>query len=70
VLRDKFVNIVPDFKALDTSGGGQKYPGVNFIDVLRAAFTCADPKSAKNTDNLTVFLRFWDLRAQKLLIEC
>ncbi len=25
-------------------------PGVNFINALWAAFTCADPKSAKNTD--------------------
>ena len=24
-------------------------PGVNFINILRAAFTRADPKSAKNT---------------------
>ncbi len=29
-------------------------PGVNFINVLRAAFACADPKSTKN-DNLNVF---------------
>jgi len=28
---------------------------VNFINILRAAFACADPKSAKKTDNLTVF---------------
>jgi hypothetical protein len=44
--------------------------GVNFINVLQAAFTHPDPESAKETDNLTVFLRFWDLRAQKLLLEC
>jgi hypothetical protein len=30
--------------------------GVNFINLLRAAFLCADPKRAKKTDNLTVFL--------------
>jgi len=29
-------------------------PGVNFINVQQAAFTIADPKSAKKTDNLTV----------------
>jgi len=29
---------------------------VNFINVLGAAFTCADPKSAKKTYNLTVFI--------------
>ena len=30
--------------------------GVNFINILQAAFAHADPKSVKNTDNLTVFL--------------
>ena len=30
-------------------------PGVNFTNVLRAAFTLADPKSAKKLLNLTVF---------------
>jgi hypothetical protein len=29
--------------------------GVNFVNVLRAAFACADPESAKKTDNLTSF---------------
>jgi len=38
-------------------------PGVNFINVLQAAFTSADLKSPKKADNLTVFLRFWDLQA-------
>ncbi len=28
---------------------------VNFINILRAAYMCADPESAKKTDNLTVF---------------
>jgi len=28
---------------------------VNFINILRAAFTRADPKSTKKTDDLTVF---------------
>jgi len=28
---------------------------VNFVNVLRAAFTCTDPKSPKKTDDLTVF---------------
>jgi len=31
-------------------------PWVNFINVLQAAFTHADSKSTKKTDNLTVFL--------------
>jgi len=30
-------------------------PDVNFINVLQAAFTRPDPKSAKKTDKLTVF---------------
>ncbi len=38
------------------------FAGVNFINVLWAALTRADPKSTKKTDNLTVFLCIWDLR--------
>ncbi len=45
-------------------------PGVDFTNILRAAFPRVDPKSAKKTYNLTVFLCFWDLCAQKLLVEC
>jgi hypothetical protein len=30
-------------------------PGINFINVLRAAFLCQDSKSTKDTDYLTVF---------------
>jgi len=30
-------------------------PGVNFINVLRAAFALADPESAKKTVKLSVF---------------
>ena len=30
-------------------------PGVNFTNILRAAFTCKDPKSAKKLLYLTVF---------------
>jgi len=30
-------------------------PGVNFTIILLQAFTSTDPKSAKKTDNLTVF---------------
>jgi len=33
-------------------------PGNDFTNVLRAAFTCLDPKD--NAD-LNLFLRFWDL---------
>jgi hypothetical protein len=35
---------------------GDEHSGVNFIKVLLAAFTRADHKSAKKTENLTVFL--------------
>jgi len=30
-------------------------PGVNFINVLQAAFACADPKSVKKTVKLSIF---------------
>jgi len=30
-------------------------PGVNFTNILCAAFTRADPKSTKKTDDFTVF---------------
>jgi len=33
----------------------KRITGVNFINVLRAAFALADPKSTKKTDNLTDF---------------
>ncbi len=32
-----------------------KDPGANFINNLRAAFVCEDPKSAKKTYNMTAF---------------
>ena len=38
-------------------------PGVNFTNVLQAAFTHADPKSAKSCLTWLSFLCFWDLRA-------
>jgi len=38
------------------SGGHlQVSPGVDFTNILRAAFTLSDPKSTKKTDGLTVF---------------
>jgi hypothetical protein len=45
-------------------------PGVNFINDAQAAFACADPESAKKTDNLTVFFTLSGMRALKLLVEC
>jgi len=44
--------------------------GVNFINIIGEAFTRADPKSTKKTFNCQSLLRFWDLCAQKLLVEC
>jgi hypothetical protein len=32
----------------------------HIINEQQAAFAHEDPKSAKKTDNLAVFLRFWD----------
>ena len=37
---------------------------------LRAAFTSADPNSAKKTVKSSSFLRFQDLRVQKLHVNC
>jgi len=45
-------------------------PWVNFSNILCPPFTHADSKSTKNTVNLSVFLCFWDLRAEKLHIKC
>ncbi len=36
-------------------GKRKKRSGVNFTNILRTAFTLADPKSVKMIDNLTVF---------------
>jgi len=36
---------------------------VDFTNILRAAFMPADPKSTKDTNNVTVYLRLWDLCA-------
>ncbi len=43
--------------------------GVNFINVLHAAFASAEPNSIKKTVKSSVFLHFWDLRAQKLHVN-
>ncbi len=42
-------------KILDSSFRFLTKPWANFINFLPAAFALADPKSAKKTDNLTVF---------------
>jgi len=38
-------------------------PGVNFINILRAAFSLEGPEVQKRLATLVSFLRFWDLRA-------
>ena len=42
----------------------KNYSWVNFTNILRAAFTRKDPKSAKKDSQVKqLFLRFWDLHA-------
>ncbi len=42
----------------------KKITSVNFINVLRVAFTHADPKIAKKDGQvISLFCAFWDLRA-------
>jgi hypothetical protein len=36
-------------------------PGVDFTNVLQSSFSAQIPKAQKDTDDLTVFLCFWDL---------
>jgi len=45
-----------------------KWPGVNFTNILRAAFTLIDPKRVKKIDNLTVF--FTLLRSARVKAVC
>jgi len=45
-------------------------PGLNFINVLRAAFAHTYPKCVKTTDKLSIFLCFRDLWALKMHIKC
>jgi len=44
-------------------------PGVNFINILWTAYTWAEPIRLKKTVKSWVFLRFWDLRVQKLCLN-
>jgi hypothetical protein len=45
-------------------------PSVNFINVLRAAFTRADYESAKKDSQVVnLFLHFWDLHMKNLFVE-
>ena len=45
------------------------WSGVNFTNILHTAFIHADTKRAKKTVNSSSFLRFWDLRVQKLHVN-
>jgi len=53
---------------------GQQLQGVNFTNILQAAFKHTDyaqrSQKLKKIDSLTVFLHFWDLCLQKLNIKC
>jgi len=42
-----------------------RHNGVNFINVLRAAFAHSDPKSTKKTDNMTAFFCTFGIFARK-----
>ncbi len=44
-------------------------PGVNFINVLRAAFALADHKSAKETVKLSVFFSLLEYGRKKLFVK-
>jgi hypothetical protein len=44
-------------------------PGVDFINILEAAFCPQIPKAQKRQASCQSYLRFRDLRMQKLLVE-
>jgi len=59
-LSEEMSNLAVNDQILDHFQEGLKGPsssilGVNFTNILRAAFTRADPKNAKKLFNLTVF---------------
>ncbi len=43
--------------------------GVNFTNIIQAAFTHADPEQAKKTDNLTVFFMLLGSLGIKALLK-
>ncbi len=55
------------FLGLERSNGTRR-TGVNFINILRAAFMHADPESVKKIDNLTVF--FTLLGSARVKVVC
>jgi len=45
-------------------------PSVNFINILRVAFTLVDPRKHKKYSLvISIFLHFWDVQAYKLYVE-
>jgi len=44
-------------------------PGVNFINILQAAFTLTDPKSAKRQSSCQSLLRFLAKAALRILMK-
>jgi len=58
------VMLVADSTPRDPSNLGSIWP-----KYLRSAFTPADPKIAKCSQVMSVFLCFWDLQVQKLLVK-
>jgi len=46
------------------------YSGVNFTIISEQLLRTQIPKVQTDTDDLTVFLHFWDLWMQKLLVKC
>ncbi len=44
-------------------------PGLNFINILQTAFMRVNPERLEFSKILSIFLHFWDLRAQKLLVK-
>ena len=47
---------VPELKQLPTKSRREPVAGVNFTNILQAAFTPADPKSAKKTVKFSSFI--------------
>jgi len=61
-LRRRKTRKIISFLTSSTSTGSSGWsragtgPGVNFINILRAAFTHADPESAKNSQVVSLFM--------------
>ena len=62
----QILNAIVFFRAVACSN----VQGLISSKCLREAFTLEDPKSAKGCLTYLSFWRFWDLRAEKLLVKC